>query len=156
MHQIKNMVLEKTAEKVPVMYGRFQPFTVEDLETLKKISCGGMKRVVLVYIRSHQGYANTPFKSATVKKMLELVKNSYPDLVSEVFYSDDWDIRCAISRKCISAERTVESDHNSIKAAVARLALSMNSEKEFYRCTPDCIHSMYRELRDEICRYSAS
>ena len=150
--------LEKYAHTRPVncialMVGRFQPFTVTDLENLRRFKEDTGNPVMLMYIRAHQGYANTPFKSATVKKMLEKVKEAYPDLVSMVAWSDKWDateVFDVLAKHGVCSDCAIESDHNSVKAAITRLALTMDARNEFERCVPECIHDMYDELRTEI------
>lgn len=144
-------------ESAGIMVGRFQPFTVSDLELLRQLNSSTGKKTELVYIRSHQWYENTPFKSATVKKMLERVKESYPELVGSVVRSDKWvdtGVFRMLSGQGAKTYLVTESDHNSLKATVARLSLAMGYEDEFKRCTPECIHEMYNMLRKEITRYS--
>jgi hypothetical protein len=144
---------ENITPPTTLMVGRFQPFTVTDLENLKEIREDTGNPSVLMYIRSHQWYANTPFKSATVREMLDRVKETYPDLVSSVMCSEKWDpseVSDLLSKNGMRADRVVESDHNSLKAAITRLALTMGSKNEFKRCTPECIHDMYGILREEI------
>jgi hypothetical protein len=143
-----------TINCISLMVGRFQPFTVTDLENLKSLSAETGNRVTIVYVRSHQWYANTPFSSASVRKMLNKIKDAYPDLVELVCVSDEWDVSAVLDKHGVYAKKAIESDHNSIKAAITRLALSVGAENEFKRCTPECIHDMYMELRNEINRKS--
>lgn len=150
--ELEKYARPETINLISLMVGRFQPFTVTDLENLKMLKEETGNPSTLVYIRSHQWYANTPFKSSTVRRMLEKVKETYPDLVESVVCSDEWDPSDVLKKHGIYANKSIVSDHNSVKAAVTRLALSMGAENEFKRCTPECIHEMYQDLRNDINR----
>lgn len=143
-------------DKIVILYGRFQPFTTLDLAQLKKLVIETGEKAVLVYVRSHQGYANTPFRSSTVKRMLEEIQKTYPELVEQVISAETWTKVLETYGSEDAPIVSVESDHNSIKASVARLALSMDARDEFFRMVPECLRTedIYQLLRNEQLKYS--
>ena len=139
---------------VNVIVGRFQPFTKRDFETAQGLSISNGLPVLVVYVRSHQGYSNTPLKSDTVRSMLtELTKL---DMFCDVIYSDSWDyeeILRRVSKKGFKVFQLQISDHDSVQSQLARLSAQNNDCDMFCRCVPSNLHKYFGEFRKEILEY---
>ena len=137
--------------QVNVIVGRFQPLTVEDISVARKMKHRNGLPVVALYIRSHQGYANTPFKSRTVKTMLEDA-----GIFCDVLHSDDWaGIERTLQKHGYMPRLIYNSDHNSLKSQCARLAVAAEDRGEFKRFVPRSVDKQYTELVDEMHRYQS-
>lgn len=140
-------------DKLTIYAGRFQPFTNEDLKTIEDLYRKGSK-VILIYVRSHQPYENTPFRSCTVKKSLEKIQEIYPEIVEDVYHSDTWEIEKILEKLDAEDIPVVKSEHDSLKSSVARLAIALDSKNEFCRTVPECLYDMYPEFRKDILNIS--
>lgn len=142
---------EKTNKPVNVLVGRFQPFTRIDLGTAQGMSISNGLPVVLVYIRSHQVYENTPLKSETVRCMLNDLKSL--DLFEDVLYSDTWeqeDILKKVSKSGYTGMLVKKSNHDDVQSQLARLAVRMNDQKIFCRCVPEQLGKYFDRFKSDM------
>ncbi len=142
-------------KKTNVLVGRFQPFTKRDLEMAKSMTKTNGLPTVLVYIRSHQGYENTPLKSETVRAMLNELTEL--DLFESVTYSDTWeleDILKKVSKNGYTVESIVKSDHDGVQSQLARLAAKLGDREVFCSCVPEMLGGYYDVFRNEMLEYA--
>ena len=135
---------------VNAIIGRFQPLTKADQSLVETMRINGLDTVA-VYIRSHQGYGNTPFKSKTVKR--SLVESG---LFCDVMYADTWtveDIKRVLEKKGYQVAKLEYSDHNSLRSTCARVSLLTGDKESFKKMVPENVAEMYTEMLDQISEY---
>lgn len=142
-------------KKANVLVGRFQPFTKRDLDMAKSMKDQNGLSTVLVYIRSHQGYENTPLKSETVRAMLNELTEL--DLFESVTYSDTWeleDILKKVSKNGFTVESIVKSEHDGVQSQLARLAAQIGDRGVFCGCVPEKLGKYYDVFRSDLSRFT--
>lgn len=141
--------MKEEKKLVNLLVGRFQPFTIGDLGEAQGMNISNGLPVVVVYVRSHQGYKNTPLKSDTVRRMLTELKDL--DLFEDVTYSDSWEpmeVLGKINKLGYKAANVKFSDHNNTQSQLARLSADVGDKTTFSKCVP----SPMRKYFDEICK----